>query len=196
MYAKLSSAGVASVTVDSSPPITIDMYASSDQYQVEKVITNALAPGQHVVTVTVAGYKNPASSGTTVNVDAFRSGTTTSGGTATAIATSGTEAGLATIEAAAIGSTVMNTRVITITAGDPYTLTLTPTDVSLTCCVTTTLQFTVTDQYNNIVGGMVPRSLTVVFTSTPYGDFTPPSVAITQGAVSYTHLTLPTIYSV
>ena len=185
MYSQCDSCGVATVTVDSTVVVTVDMYAPTTHYQVERVIANNLSPGPHVVTVTVAGYKNPASSGTTVNVDAFRSGTTTSGGMATALATSGTEAGLATIEAAAVGSTITGTAQLTITAGDPYTLTITPTDVSLTCCVTTTLQFTVTDQYGNIVGAVVPRPLTVGFESTPEGDFTPSNVIpITQGVGS------------
>ena len=184
MHYRCTSCGVATVTVDSTVVVTVDMYAPTTHYQVERVIANNLSPGPHVVTVTVAGYKNPASSGTTVNVDAFRSGTTTLGGMAAALATSGTEAGLATIEAAAIGSTITDTAQLTIMAGDPYTLTITPTDVSLTCCVTTTLQFTVTDQYGNIVGAVVPRSLTVGFDSTPEGDFTPPNAVITQGVGS------------
>jgi len=41
IYPKLSNAGVATVTVDSGSPITIDMYAASPQYQVEHVITTA-----------------------------------------------------------------------------------------------------------------------------------------------------------
>jgi len=191
MYAKSPDAGVASVTVDSGSPITIGMYAASPQYQVEHVITHGLSFGSHFITVTVAGYTVAGGTDTRVYVDAFRSGTSTSGGTATAIARSGTQPGVTTVEAIGVGrpccevhSVVRSTVPITLTAGDPYTLTIRPADVSITCCVTTTLQFTVTDQYNNIVGAMVPRSLTVDFTSTPYGDFRPPSVVITQGVGS------------
>ncbi|MBM4464474.1 MAG: hypothetical protein FJ014_02710 [Chloroflexi bacterium] len=188
MYPKLSNAGVATVTVDSGLPITIDMYAPSDQFQVEHVITHGLSYGPHVITVTVAGYTVSGGTDTRVYVDAFRSGTSTSGGMASATATAGTRAGVVWAEATAVGrqccetdSVVTDTVPITLTAGDPYTLTITPTDVSITCCVTTTLQFTVTDQYSNVVGAVVPRTLTVDFTSTPAGDFTPPSVVITNG---------------
>jgi len=186
MYPRLSSAGVASVTVDSGAPITIDMYASSPQYQVEKVITNTLSYGRHTVVVTVAGYKNAASSANTVYLDAFRSGTTTSGGTgwATATVTAGTQPGGIRFVATAIGSTVTNTVPITITAGDPDAISLTPTDINITCCVTSTLYFTVTDQYNNVVGAVVSTSLTMKFTESvgSLTEFAPASeFAITDG---------------
>ncbi len=193
IYPKLSNAGVATVTVDSGSPITIDMYASPDQFQVEHVITHCLSSGSHVITVTVAGYTVTGGTDKRVYVDAFRSGSSTSGGTATAIATSGTQAGMVWAEATVAGrqccetdsgSVKTDTVSITLKAGNPYTLTIMPTDVSITCCITSTLQFTVTDQYSNVVGAVVPRTLTVDFTSTPYGDFTPPSVVITDGVGS------------
>ncbi len=161
MFCKASDSGVATVTVGSTVVMTIDMYSLSPQYQVEKVITNTLSDGPHTITVTVAGYTVTGGTDTRVYVDAFRSGTTTSGGMATAIATSGSEAGVATIEAAAIGSTITNTAPITITAGNPYTLTIAPENVSITCCVTSTLHFTVTDQYSNVIGEVSPRPVTV-----------------------------------
>jgi len=90
MYPKLSDAGVASVTVDSGLPITIDMYAPSPEFQVEHVITHALlSSGPHVITVTVAGYTVTGGTDKRVYVDAFRSGVSTSGGKATAVLTSG-----------------------------------------------------------------------------------------------------------
>ncbi len=189
MYAKLSDAGVASVTVDSGLPITIDMYAPSPgQYQVEHVITHALKSGPHVITVTVAGYTVTGGTDKRVYVDALRSGVSTSGGKATAVLTSGTQAGVVMVEATGVGrpccetdSVVVDTVLITLTAGNPYTLTITPTDLNTTCCATSTLQFTVTDQYSNVVGAVVPRTLTVDFTSKPYGIFTPTSVVITNG---------------
>jgi len=191
IYPKLSDAGVATVTVDSGLPITIDMYASSPQYQVEHVITHGLSFGEHLITVTVAGYTVTGGTDTRVYIDAFRSGTSTSGGTATAVLTSGTQAGVVMVEATAVGrqccetdSVITDTVPITLTAGDPYTLTITPTDVSITCCITSTLHFTVTDKYSNVVGAVVPRTLTVDFTSTPYGVFTPTSAVITEGVGS------------
>ncbi len=191
MYAKLITCGVASVAVDSGSPITIDMYASSPEFQVEHVITEGLSFGPHFITVTVAGYTVTGGTDTNVNVDAFRSGTCTLGGTATGELTSGTQAGVLWVEATAVGrqccetdSVITDTVPITLTAGAPYTLTITPADVSITCCVTNTLQFTVTDQYSNVVGAVVPRTLTVDFTSTPQGDFSSSSVEITNGVGS------------
>ncbi|MGA9351890.1 MAG: invasin domain 3-containing protein, partial [Anaerolineae bacterium] len=191
MYPKLSDAGVATVTVDSGLPITIDMYTSSPQYQVEHVITHALKSGPHVITVTVAGYTVTGGTDKRVYVDAFRSGVSTSGGKATAVLTSGTQAGVVIVEATGVGrpccetARVVTDRVpITLTSGNPYTLTITPSNVSITCCVTSTLQFTVTDRYNNQVGLVVPRTLTVDFTSKPSGIFTPTSVVVTNGAGS------------
>jgi len=193
IYPKLSDAGVATVTVDSGAPITIDMYASSAQYQVEHVITDTLSFGPHVITVTVGGYTVTGGTDTRVYLDAFRSGTSTSGGTATAVLTSGTQAGVVWVDAAGVGrqccetdGVVTDTVPITLTAGDPYTLTITPTDVPITCCNTSTLQFTVTDQYSNVVGAVVPTTLTVDFTSTPYVVFTPTNAAVvvTEGVGS------------
>ncbi len=188
MYAKMADAGVATVAVDGESPVTIDMYASPPQFQVEHVIADGLSFGSHFITVTVAGYTVTGGTDTRVYVDAFRSGTCTSGGTATAGLTAGTQAGVVWAEATAVGrqccemdSVVTDTVPITLTAGNPYTLTITPTSLDTTCCVTDTLQFTVTDQYNNIVGAVVPKTLTIDFTSTPQGDFTPPSVEITNG---------------
>jgi len=190
IYPKLSDAGVATVTVDGGSPITIDMYAASDQHQVEHVITNCLSYGPHVIEVTVGGYTTGGTD-TRVYVDAFRSGASTSGGKAQTNATSGTQAGVVWVEATGVGrqccetaSVVTDTVPITLKAGNPYTLTITPAVVSITCCVTSTLQFTVTDEYSNVVGAVVPRPLTVDFTSTPDGDFTPSSVEITNGVGS------------
>ena len=191
MYAKLITCGVASVAVDGGSPITIDMYASSPEFQVEHVITEGLSFGPHFITVTVAGYTVTGGTDTNVNVDAFRSGTCTSGGTATGELTSGTQAGVLWVEATAVGrqccetdSVITDTVPITLTAGAPYTLTIMPADVPITCCITNTLQFTVTDEYSNVVGAVVPRTLTVDFTSTPQGDFSSSSVEITNGVGS------------
>nr|MBC8265220.1 Ig-like domain-containing protein [Anaerolineales bacterium] len=178
VYHQQPAAGSVNVTVNNpSYARLIDM--SGPDAWVERVITTGLSLASRNVTVTVQSGS--------VEIDAFRSGATIGGGAgrATAIATPGTEAGVATIEAAAIGSIVTDTAPITITAGDPYTLTITPTDVPITCCNTSTLQFTVTDEYSNVVGAVVSRPLTVSFTSTPYGIFTPTNiVVITDGVGS------------
>jgi hypothetical protein len=194
IYPKLSDAGVATVTVDSGTPITIDMYASSDQFQVEHVITHCLGYGSHAITVTVGGYTVTGGTNTRVYVDAFRSGASTLNGKATAVLTAGTQAGVVWAEATAVGmqccethsdSVKTETVPVTLTAGNPYTLTITPAAVSITCCMTSTLQFTVTDQYDNPVGAVVSKTLTVTFTSTPYGIFTPTnSVVVTEGVGS------------
>jgi len=91
----------------------------------------------------------------------------TEGGTATVTATSGTQAGVATIVVTATGSTITNTGLITITAGNPHTLTITPAAISITCCMTSTLQFTVTDQFTNVVGAVASRPVTVCLYCTP-----------------------------
>ena len=91
--------------------------------------------------------------------------------------TSGTQAGVVWVEATGVGrqccevysdSVKTGTVSITLMAGDPYTLTITPADVPITCCTYSTLNFTVTDQYSNVVGAVWPTTLTVNFTSTPH----------------------------
>jgi adhesin/invasin len=156
--------GEVTVTID-SPSYTRVLDMSGPDAWIEKVITTGLSFASRRITVTV----KTAPGGSDTEIDAFRSGTTTSGGAATATATSRTEAGVATIEAAAIGSTITDTALITITAGDPYTLTITPANVSITCCVTSTLQFTVTDRYSNVVGAVASRLVTVCLYCNP-GD--------------------------
>gem|GEM_PF-1212478 len=105
-------AGIANVDVDGLYTTTLDMYSASEVWQVETVISNTLSPGMHTITVTVSGNKNGSSSDYNILVDAFRSGTTTSGGQATATLTAGTAAGTATVMATALGSIATGTTTV------------------------------------------------------------------------------------
>ncbi|MBM3134004.1 MAG: hypothetical protein FJZ89_01685 [Chloroflexi bacterium] len=107
-------AGIANVDVDGLYTTTVDMYSAAQTWQVETVLFNTLPAGTHTITVTVSGNKNGSSSGYYVFVDAFRSGTTTSGGNgqATATLTAGTTGGTATVVATALGSVATGTTTV------------------------------------------------------------------------------------
>lgn len=64
--------GVAEIAVDGVHYPDVDMYAPEGRCQAEKVMATDLAPSEHVLTVTVSGRKNLASSGTLIVVDAVR----------------------------------------------------------------------------------------------------------------------------
>jgi len=107
-------AGIADVDVDGLYTTTVDMYSAVQTWQVETVLFNNLPVGTHTITVTVSNNKNGSSSDYNVLVDAFRSGTTTSGGNgqATATLTAGTTGGTATVMATALGSVATGTTTV------------------------------------------------------------------------------------
>ena len=64
--------GIAALTVDGGKPVTVDLYSASTLYQ-QKVWNSGLIDyGIHVVTIKWTGGKNPAASGTNVNLDAVQ----------------------------------------------------------------------------------------------------------------------------
>jgi hypothetical protein len=63
--------GRARVSIDGGTPVTVDLYAPAVGYQVPVFEASGLSPGTHTITVTVAGTKNPSSSGTSVELDAI-----------------------------------------------------------------------------------------------------------------------------
>ena len=69
VYAKLSIAGIATVTIDGTVVDQLDTYTAGLLYQQQKTYTTAA--GTHTLTVTVSGTKNAASGETYVVVDAF-----------------------------------------------------------------------------------------------------------------------------
>jgi hypothetical protein len=66
--AKGPSRGQASVSIDGGPPVIIDLYSPTTINNVF-VFTQALAPGQHTMKITVLGTKAAASTGTRVDVE-------------------------------------------------------------------------------------------------------------------------------
>ena len=69
-----SNHGYASVSVDGGPPATVDGYSPDWDKQVTLFTRTGLNPGQHTITVTVTGNKNPSSGGTYQDIDAFIAG--------------------------------------------------------------------------------------------------------------------------
>lgn len=67
--AKSSNFGHALVSVDGGAASLVDLYAPSIQYKVPVWSSGTLSDGLHSVTITVAGTKNPASTGTYVGLD-------------------------------------------------------------------------------------------------------------------------------
>lgn len=63
--------GIASVSVDGGDPELVDLYAASDQWKSKLWSVSGLSDGPHTVTIRWTGTKNPASSGTSILVDAF-----------------------------------------------------------------------------------------------------------------------------
>ncbi|MGO4691446.1 NosD domain-containing protein [Glaciibacter sp. 2TAF33] len=66
-----SSSGISTVSIDGAVVATVDGYAAETAYRQLAYATDTLAPGQHTITVTRTGQKNPASTGTNTIVDAF-----------------------------------------------------------------------------------------------------------------------------
>jgi 5-hydroxyisourate hydrolase-like protein (transthyretin family) len=72
MATKASSMGIARVTLDYGTPVEVDLYKSSTAYQQKVWATPAtLASGTHTLIIEWTGKKNPASTGTYINADAF-----------------------------------------------------------------------------------------------------------------------------
>jgi hypothetical protein len=68
---KAASRGIAEVSVDDVTQ-TVDLYSPATQRRASVFKISGLAPGPHRLRIRVTGRKNPASSGTTVEVDAIR----------------------------------------------------------------------------------------------------------------------------
>jgi len=67
--------GIASVTIDGVSKGDIDLYKASTPGVAVSYPFGGLARGPHTIVITATGTKNPASSGTVVDVDAFQVGT-------------------------------------------------------------------------------------------------------------------------
>lgn len=63
--------GKASVSIDGGPATTVDLYRSSNAWQVVGRSFSGLAPGSHTIVVKVLGTRNAAATGTRIPVDAF-----------------------------------------------------------------------------------------------------------------------------
>lgn len=61
--------GEMQVSVDGAPPVTVDDYAATRNASAVVWTSPFLTPGAHSVTITVAGTKNPSSSGDTIALD-------------------------------------------------------------------------------------------------------------------------------
>ena len=66
--------GEALVSIDGGTPVRADLYSPAFGYQVPVFEASGLSPGTHTITVTVAGTKNPLSTGRGVDVDALEIG--------------------------------------------------------------------------------------------------------------------------
>jgi len=63
--------GRASVSLDGSAPVVVDMYATTTSYQQTLLSFGNLSAGLHTLRIEPLGTANPASSGTVIRVDAF-----------------------------------------------------------------------------------------------------------------------------
>ena len=63
--------GIAVVSIDGGPPVSVDLFAASQQAAQVVFALNGLSPGTHTLVVTPQGSRNPASTGNRVDVDAF-----------------------------------------------------------------------------------------------------------------------------
>ena len=70
---KLPSAGIMRVALDNNAPVMVDLYSAGFYHQQTVFSAANLANGPHTVTITYTGAKNPLSSSTQINVDAFDS---------------------------------------------------------------------------------------------------------------------------
>ena len=62
--------GIAKVTLDSGPPVTVDLYSASVLWQQKVWDTGTLASGAHTVKIEWTGTKRAAATGTNINIDA------------------------------------------------------------------------------------------------------------------------------
>lgn len=97
IYITNVSGGFAEVSIDGIYLTTINFASGSVQWQVERQLTNALTPGTHTLRIRHAG-------GGRIWLDAFRSGTVTTNGVATAALRAPAIPGTATVHATAIGA--------------------------------------------------------------------------------------------
>ena len=63
--------GIATVQIDGGTPIEVDTYAATSKVQDVVFAASGLADGNHTITITATGARNPASSATRIVVDAF-----------------------------------------------------------------------------------------------------------------------------
>ena len=63
--------GIAAVSIDGGPPVSVDLFAATQQAAQVVFALNGLSPGPHTLVVTPQGTRNPASTGNRVDVDAF-----------------------------------------------------------------------------------------------------------------------------
>ena len=68
---KSKTSGKAWVRVDSDAPVLVDLYSPNNEYKKRVWNTGLLTDGPHSVSIYWTGQKNPAATGTYVNVDAF-----------------------------------------------------------------------------------------------------------------------------
>jgi hypothetical protein len=71
LAAKGRYSGKAWVSLDGGPRTLVDLYSYASAYKQVVYSTGFLAPGPHTVTISYSGYKNAASRGYGINVDAF-----------------------------------------------------------------------------------------------------------------------------
>lgn len=189
LYRKQANGGVATVTVDSAVPIVLDTYAPSPQ-RLEEAIAKDLSFGEHTITVTVAGYTLSGGTDTYVVLDAFRSGTTTLGGEASAILTSKRLAttSVADVWAAVPEGAVKGMTTVTLTAPS-YTMTVgaTPAIILANGVSISTIRADITE--TNL--GLFPPDGTMVgFTATlgtlPHAYVEEDDPSITYSPVSWT----------
>ena len=63
--------GIAAVSIDGGPPVSVDLFAATQQAAQVVFALNGLSPGPHTLVVTPQGTRNPASTGNRLDVDAF-----------------------------------------------------------------------------------------------------------------------------
>jgi hypothetical protein len=63
--------GEAKVTLDGGEPFPVDLYSATTGWKKQVYNTGLLADTSHTLTIQWSGAKNPAASGTTIDVDAF-----------------------------------------------------------------------------------------------------------------------------
>jgi len=183
LYRAGPDAGIANLRIDGGTAFdgTLDMYAASESWR-EQVIATGLVAGTHTFEVTVSGTRNPASSGTRIYVDAFRSGMTTDkDGVATTILTAGTTGGVETVQAVVVsesgnrtGSTTVTISEATPTPTPTATGTATPTP---TATSTPTPTATRTSTATPSVTPTPSRTPTATATGMPTSTPTPTSTA-------------------